>query len=300
MAKSKVQDVGFWTFDTEDNSHGKIYWIDFFDGEKHVAFDKREPAIEWILQSRGSFWAVNLEYDLINLFGPLLDRLCVLTYGGFGLLKATLYGRPVRFYNTLRHWALSVEDMGERLGYKKLPFNPTSLPYCQRDAEVTWFFIQEMMKRYEMLGMEDVRATLPSTALKFFLKSFCKVNHEKHADPKAWEFLSQARYGGRCEVFYIRPIPYTVWEYDINSSYPFSMRNEIFPNLDTLRLFPKTPRFEREGVATLTVKSPQVQYPLLPYKRLEDGKLLFPTGTFTGTWTYPEIRKALEVGYQTV
>lgn len=286
-----------WVLDTEDNSKGKVYWINFFQGTEHVYFSKRERAIEWILDQSGDFWAVNLEYDLINLFGPLLDKLCVLTYGGFGLLKATLFGRPVKFFNTLRHWALSVEDMGERLGYKKLPFDPTSLRYCQRDCEVTWFFIQEMMKRYAELGIQQVKATLPSTALKLFTESYCKVRYVRDDRQKVWEFLAQARYGGRCEVYFNKPIQDTVWEFDINSSYPHVMRTEAFPNLDSIDPFPKSPRFDREGVATCTVQAPQLEFPVLPYKCPESKKLLFPLGQFTGTWTYPEIRVALSVGY---
>lgn len=286
-----------WTFDTEDDSAGHVYWIDFFNGREHVSFDHFHRAIEWMLDQRGDFWAVNLEYDLINLFGPLLDQLCVLTYGGFGLLKASLYGRPVKFFNTLRHWPLSVAEMGARLGYAKLPFDPTSLIYCRRDTEITWLFIEEMCKRYVELGIEEIKATLPSTALALFRDQFCEVSYLRDPSLEVWNFLAQARYGGRCEVFYTKPITGAVFEYDINSSYPYAMRTENFPDLDTITVDPKTPDLDREGVGTLTVRCPTMQYPLLPYRRPDDGKLLFPTGVFTGAWTYPEIREALRLGY---
>jgi hypothetical protein len=286
-----------WAFDTEDDSKGSVYWINFFNGVEHVSFNHFHRAVEWILEQRGDFWAVNLEYDLINLFGPLLDQLCVLTYGGFGLLKANLFRRPVRFFNTLRHWPLSVEEMGVRLNYPKLPFDPQNLAYCRRDTEVTWYFIQEMLKRYRELGIEDIKPTLPSTALALFREKFCSVTYFRHPSLDAWRFLSQARYGGRCEVFYTKPVRGTVYEYDINSSYPFAMRTEQFPDLETVSLFVEDPDFRREGVATLSIVAPVSQYPLLPYRRADDGKLLFPTGRFTGTWTYPEIRCALDYGY---
>ena len=286
-----------WTFDTEDNSKGSVYWVNFYNGTEHVPFSNPHRAIEWILQQDGDFWAVNLEYDLINLFGPLLDRLTVLTYGGFGLLKATVYKKPVKFFNTLRHWPLSVAEMGDRLGFPKLPFDPTNLIYCQRDCEVTYRFIMEMLERYRGLGIEQVNATLPSTALKYYLEKFCKVRWERHGDPKVWNFLARARYGGRTEIFYTKPVEDTVYEYDINSSYPAAMRAERFPDLDTCVTHPQTPDFSKEGVATLTVKAPTCEFPLLPFKSKEGGKLLFPMGRFTGSWTYPEIRQALKLGY---
>jgi len=287
-----------WVFDTEDNSKGRVYWVNFFNGQRHVSFDNPHRAIEWILDQEGVFWAVNLEYDLINLFGPLMDLLCVLTYGGFGLLKASVYGKPISFLNTLRHWPMSVEEMGERLGFPKLPFDPTSLVYCQRDCEVTYRFIETMTEKYRAMGIDEVRATLPSTALRFYLEKFCHVRWERHGDMSVWKFLSMARYGGRTEIFYTKPVKGRVYEYDINSSYPYAMKTERFPNLDTIQLGKKSPDFSAEGVACCTVTCPDIEFPLLPYKSERGSKLLFPTGTFTGFWTYPEIRKALDLGYQ--
>ena len=293
---ARVKHEGFWVFDTEDNSAGSVYWINFYNGVEHIAFDNFVDALGWILQQDGEFWAVNLEYDMINLFGPFLDKLCVLTYGGFGLLKASIYGKPVQFRNTLRHWPLSVEEMGVRLGYPKLPFDPTNLQYCQRDCEVTYRFIHEMCARYEELGIEEIKSTLPGTSLAFFRDKFCKVNYQRHPDLDVWKFLSVSRYGGRCEVFWNQPIEDTVHEYDINSSYPYVMVNERFPNLDTMTLYPKSHDFTREGVAHCRVFVPPMEFPLLPWKDPESGKLLFPCGRFAGTWTYVELRKAIELG----
>lgn len=287
-----------WAFDTEDDSKGNVFWINFFDGESHVSFDNFPRATEWILDQRGDFWAVNLEYDLINLFNALLDQMCVLTYGGFGLLKATLYGKPVRFYNTLRHWPLSVEEMGDRLGYPKLPFDPGNLDYCKRDTEITWRFVGEMLKRYEELGMAEVGATLPSTALKFFLGSFCPVHHERHESLELWDRLTTCRYGGRCEVFHTYPVESAVHEYDINSSYPYAMQSQTFPDLLTVKTAVGSPNFEKAGMVNCTITAPDMDMPVLPHKDCKTHKLLFPIGVLTGAWTYPEIRLALSKGYR--
>jgi len=286
-----------WVFDTEDDSKGHVYWLDFFNGVEHQSFDSPDRAVEWLWNQDGEFWAVNLEYDLINLFGPLMEHLCVLTYGGFGLLKASLHSRSVQFRNTLRHWPLSVEEMGEYLHYPKLPFDPTNLDYCKRDTEVTYLFIKEMFKRYADLGIEEIKATLPSTSLAFFTKQWCPVNWERHPDLTVWEFLAESRYGGRCEVFHTKPVRGRIYEYDINSSYPHEMKTQEFPILDTLAQNVKTLNLERGGVARCTVRTPTLELPLLPYKKPGDVKLLFPVGEFTGTWTYPELRRALSLGY---
>lgn len=294
--KARPEEHTFWVFDTEDDSAGNVYWVNFYDGKDHVPFSNFVDALGWILQQEGEFWAVNLEYDMINLFGPFLDQLCVLTYGGFGLLKASIHGKSVHFRNTLRHWPMSVEEMGERLGFPKLPFDPKNLTYCQRDCEVTHKFISEMFARYKELGIESIKSTLPGTSLGFYKDKFCKSSYFRHPDLSVWKFLAASRYGGRCEVFHNQPIEQTVWEYDINSSYPSVMVCERFPNLETITLYPQSPRFEREGVAYCRVYVPPMEYPLLPWKDPESGKLLFPCGRFSGTWTYVELRKAMSLG----
>lgn len=288
----------FWVVDTEDDSKGHVYWVNFFNGVDHVSFDNPDRALEWLMLSEGEFWACNLEYDLINLFGPLLEKLTVLTYGGFGLLKASIYGKPVQFRNTLRHWPLTVEEMGKRLGFPKLPFDPTNLEYCKRDCEVTWLFINSMFRKYEELGIEHIKATLPSTSLQFFTEKWCKVNWFRHADLGIWKFLTRSRYGGRTEIFQLGEQRGNIHEYDINSSYPAAMKKEQFPNLDTLRQVGKNIDLSKAGVVSCLVKAPNIEFPLLPYKEPESGKLLFPIGTFGGTWTYVEMRKALELGYK--
>ena len=289
--------TSFWVFDTEDDSQGKVHWVDFFNGVEHFSFDNPDRALEWLMLQEGEFWACNLEYDLINLFGPLLDPLTVLTYGGFGLLKASVYGKPIQFRNTLRHWPMSVEEMGERLGYPKLPFDPTNLAYCQRDTEVTWRFVSAMFERYYELGIEEIKATLPSTSLLFFTEKWCKTNWFRHGDLSVWKFLARSRYGGRCEIFQTGQVRGNIHEYDINSSYPAQMRNQLFPNLDTMERGKTISNLEKAGVAFCTVKCPSMEFPLLPYKGEQGGKLLFPIGTFQGTWTYAELRKALSLGY---
>lgn len=287
----------FWVFDTEDDSKGRVYWVDFFNGVEHVSFDNPDRAVEWLLTQEGEFWAVNLEYDMINLFSALLDKICVLTYGGFGLLKASIYGKKIQFRNTLRHWPMSVEEMGKRLGFPKLPFDPTNLEYCKRDCEVTWIFIKAMFDKYYALGINEIKATLPSTSIAFFTEQWCKVNWYRHGDLNIWKFLSMSRYGGRCEIFQLNPIQGCIHEYDINSSYPAAMRNMPFPNLDTMVQGVTVPNWDKAGVACCTVGSPPSEFPLLPYKDPVSRKLLFPCGVFTGTWTYVELKRALERGY---
>ena len=41
-----------------------------------------------------------------------------------------------------------------------------------------------------------------------------------------------------------------------------------------------------------------MEYPILPYRAFNKGKLLFPTGELTGTWTFPELAFAEKEEYK--
>jgi hypothetical protein len=119
------------------------------------------------------------------------------------------------------------------------------------------------------------------------------------------EIGKSAYVGGRCENFNLGL--YNDVDYlDINSSYPFQMRNRKFPDINSYRKRSgdltalKGYIEEFEGEALIKVRSPKkLRIPFLHYKR-EDGKLIFPLGEFTGWYTFPEIKKALEIGYKII
>lgn len=60
--------------DTEDDSKGHTYMVNFFDGENHFTFRSTEAASEWLIAlsrkyKKGvSVWLANSQYDIGNLF----------------------------------------------------------------------------------------------------------------------------------------------------------------------------------------------------------------------------------------
>lgn len=107
--------------------------------------------------------------------------------------------------------------------------------------------------------------------------------------------------GGRCEAFNLGMYGHQS-SIDINSSYPFEMKNRVYPDMNTYRRAYPKPDFipellgKYEGAAHIRVKSPNMRIPFLHYRH--ESKLLFPVGEFTGWYTFPEIREALKLGYK--
>lgn len=86
--------------------------------------------------------------------------------------------------------------------------------------------------------------------------------------------------------------------YDINSAYPWAMLENLFPNPAKLRYIQHGINVDNilnsyEGMITATVTvSDKEQLPVLPYRM--DNRLIFPCGTFTGSWVIPEFNYALK------
>lgn len=274
-------------FDTEDDSSGNIYWINFFDGTSHTSFKTRLEAIKFLNKSKGKFWATNLEYDLCNIFG---DDLSVVqwNYGKTKLIWARY--RSVYFFDSLNQTVppLSVESMGKILGYPKLPFDPKNLKYCQTDTEITFFFIERLQKFYDDLN-QKIKATVASIALDYWRKGGyfpLKCNGTRTSEiPKLdLEKFRQSYYGGRTEAFHLGEVKGDIQYVDINSMYPYAMLG-VFPNPS---LYIRGVDLDAFGVTYADV-SCNMDIPVLPY-RADSGRLVFPNGNFSGCWTNEELR----------
>lgn len=239
-------------------------------------------------------YAHNAEYDLSATFGNIydLDREAIFN-GKF--ISAT--NGVCTFADSFNILPTSVKKLGELLKLPKLELGKNlvsnawkikdDIAYCVRDCEIVYKSLQKVFN-----GLEP-SFTIGSLSLKLFrsqyLKRTVKVN------PLSDEFFN-ALYGGRTEAFKIGKCRAKV--YDINSAYPYVMREKAFVNPSTLRVAPKIfdlyELFEKyEGYVKATVKVDRSEkLPVLPYRW--ENKLIFPAGEFSGAWTFPEIRYALE------
>ncbi len=284
--------------DTEDDSKGTVYLINFYDGKIHNTFRKSEEALEWLIQQKGyiEIWCVNLQYDLINLFRNKLGCLNI-SFVGSRVISASMAGYELQFRDTLNHWKISVKEMGQRIGLKKLEVkneNFNNVKYCRRDTEITYKFVQTMKTNYESFGCQ-LKATIGSTALNYFYKEFGSRPKYPMNDKKL-KFCLKGYYGGRTEIFFNRPVSGNINYFDINSLYPFAMLG-VYPIINK-SYWTKKPDYEKEGMSEVTIESPKINIPYLPHRNPVSGRLLFACGVFRGAYTYYEIREAIKIGYR--
>ena len=109
-------------FDTEDDSKGNCFLYNFYHvvSKKHFTFTDQIKALDFVCSRPNTeFWAVNLEYDLNNLFRDHMEML-EYCFAGSRLIYAELKEDRIKFLDTMNHWKFGVKAMGERLGMPKL------------------------------------------------------------------------------------------------------------------------------------------------------------------------------------
>ena len=110
------------------------------------------------------------------------------------------------------------------------------------------------------------------------------------------DFCRQAYLGGRTEIF--RPLTKKpLYEYDVNSLYPFVMKENFFPQGKSFFTFEYNPK--KLGIYSCHVVAPKtLDIPVLGVVR--QGKYIFPVGSFNGHFTTAEIEYAKTFGYKFV
>jgi len=233
----------------------------------------------------------------------------------------------IQFVDTMNYAPYSVAKWGKILGKSKLeppsswerttiqgydtivPRKPkTKLEwlelnnYNQRDCEVSCDAMYMFQKAVNMYGGE-LKITIASSCFEIFRRRFLNKTLVKETyvlnDPKVNDLIYDSYYGGRTEVF--KRGEFTdLYYYDINSLYPSAML-EAVPLPQSVKR-PSTPQLKNiisyEGVSKCNITAPKTldaQKPFLAYR--DNGKLIFPTGTFTGSFTHLELRYAIELGY---
>jgi len=212
--------------------------------------------------------------------------------------------------------------------------DPSWDEYLLGDVQQLWLVLEKFHSLIDQMGGE-VGITAPSTAMKLLRKRYLReaepiqrnlhfpdcpfFNDGEKATPTdeelkeiqkqkkrksdggcegcAHAFFRSAYFGGRTEVY--RREGYG-WYYDINSSYPYSMKN-MMPtgNMEVLGENEDFTKFVRSdshvGFIRCTVEIPETAYlPPLPVQI--DGKLKFPTGKFSGTWNWLELQVLRKIG----
>jgi len=161
--------------------------------------------------------------------------------------------------------------------------NPLHRDYLEADCRSLW----EILDKYRRLPYIDrigFKVTVASTAMAAWrttLKDPIRVT-----STSVQEFCREAYAGGRVEIF--RQVMGSGACYDKNSLFPAMMLREL--PVERKRA---SNNWEEFGFHDVTVEVPECYIPILWKKT---PKLIFPTGTFRGTFFSEELKLAVECG----
>lgn len=255
------------------------------------------------------------KFDFVHLISVLRSNP---EYEGFMIKPLRLQGAFVQvdickdkhkwsFRDSVRLMPFKLEQIAKKFGLEvqKGSFDHSSIswqnwrelepqwkPYSQKDVIVLY----QALRKYEDYirekhGVTLARnITLPSVSKEAFQRNHLKAPIANH---KAIEAEVRASYkGARVEIFKSQITDAN--HYDVNSLYPYVMHKHLYPAGTPVRSSYMT--IDDFGICFVTVTCPpDLEIPVLPYRK--DGKLMFPSGTFSDYYCTPELRLAREKGY---
>lgn len=320
--KSKKQKISYskiYGFDIETYGKNNKFVMGSIYGENgkfiKVFWDKIKMQ-DYIIKShkmRGCrLFATNLNFDYFALYPEIeIYSQFEMLMRGDGFIRIE-YGNKnkICFEDTLNFMKASVEQLGEILNIDKLEKpscfakRPKTIlerfeleKYNIRDSEITYRFMIFLNDVFKEMGI-NMRSTIASTAMTLYKTNYMPFNMKQPY--RNWIIeMYNGYYGGRNEVF-LRGKVGKLNYYDVNSLYPYVMKKYKYPNPNKMRFVEKSnnDNLKYSGMSYCKIIAPDLNIPLLPYKKSAKDKLLFPIGKFEGWYCHNELNKALSIGYK--
>lgn len=269
---------------------------------------------DWVsakVTSKRCVWLVahNWHYDFFTLNGfPELERL------GFKLVKLAVDSQrfiakfsrkngSIVLVDFTNYFKMPLKDIGKWVGVEKLEVDFASAnqeelsDYCKRDVEVLKTAFLKLLEWWEREGLGEFKTTAASLAFTAFRHRFMKTKIFVHNHPEAQKLELEAYRGGRTECWFVGKLQGgKYFLLDVNSIYPFVMRN--FPYPVRLLHYSVNPPAEkvrewRERFLLIARVDVCVEKPVIGVK---NGKLVFPVGCFQAVLTSPELDLAEKHG----
>lgn len=227
------------------------------------------------------------------------------TSGMTFILSLRNKSRGIKFLSCQNMVKYGVEKLGRLLGYEKGKVDFENDPpekiraYCKRDVEIVKKAVLKYMQFCSENDLGNFALTLSSQALNAYRHRFMNEKILIHDSEYANKLEREAYYGGRTECFYIGEVKAdTVFSMDINSMYPYVMRQHRYPTV--YKNYLKNPDLDyvKNQLRTRCIIAEcdlDTDVPL--YATRLNGKTCFPVGTFTTCLCTRGLETALKSGH---
>lgn len=202
-------------------------------------------------------------------------------------VRARSTGGKIIFVDTLNWFKVPVSDLGDACGLPKLQMPDMSesddawSEYCQRDTEIVFRTFAQLIEFTVNQNMGNFAYTAPGQAYNAYRHRFMPREIFAHDNPDVKNLERASYFGGRTAVFRRGPIRQDVWQYDVNSLFPFVMRANAMPY--RLHSYEMRQRFMpdcgivawSDAIAQVRIETAESLYPCKI-----DSKLCYPVGRF--------------------
>ena len=207
----------------------------------------------------------------------------------------------VTFASTTNFYPKSLAKIGEIFGDKKLAkpdFMNVSdselMTYCAQDTKALTTFVKYIVAFVRENDLGNFQLTIAGQAFSAFRHRFMNAQILVHTYQDVLEMELKSYRGGRCEVFKMGKAD-SIYKLDINSMYPFIMRENEFPSKILSNGLIAEDKFPLEsiesGLSVMADCDIRLYEPAIAIKR---DKLFFPIGKARQVLAFPEIRYLLD------
>lgn len=299
----------------KDVKKKKERWKEYFDSEVYKVWD--DIAKFNRKKTKVYVYAHNMGYDLIATSGitKLVENgYIVSNYFEKGNVFIMNFhkmendgnvDRSIVLLSSTNYFAESLASLGKTFGLEKLDFDyengtiEEAVIYCKRDVEILKRAVEEFLNFVEEENLGCTAKTLAGQAFNAFRHRFMKHEIIIHDNEVILELEREAYCGGRVECRRIGKFTGKFYYYDVNSMYPYVMRDYKYPTkLRTVQLnctLNRLTKFIDQGKCLIAKCIVETEEPVFPVKI--NNNLIFPVGKFYTTISTPEIIYGLEKGY---
>nr|CAQ52962.1 unnamed protein product [Lolium perenne] len=176
--------------------------------------------------------------------------------------------------------------------------------YLSQDVFLLGVILQSVQKYYwdEFLIDISTKKTIASLSLGIFrMEYYDDIKHRMYVpNENADKFIRSAYFGGHSDVY--KPKGENLYVYDVNSLYPSVMVGNKYPGGRPVWHSDLTEHKLEDifGFVQALVKCDGINKPFLPSKHPVEDTLIFPEGTFFGTYFTEDLKYAKSIGYEVI
>ena len=224
--------------------------------------------------------------------------------GTCNIISVRNKSKSIVFLDSMNWFRESLAKTGERIGLPKLTIDFKTCTeselktYCHRDVEIELKNFLMFIRFLESNQVARLCYTAGSTAMAAFLLGHYNTKIYIHNNEQAINLERESYKGGRVECFYIGELNNdNYYLLDVNSLYPFVMRNNDYPVKYKKILHKTTPDNLRKLLKNRAVTARVLIDTDEPVYAVRRERTMFPVGRFWTTLTTPELKYAISKGH---